>query len=121
MKELTFTSLRARLTALYFAAMAGLLVVLGVITYASISLYFQSTTDLALRYKMAIQQQYLGLALPSELQLANQEWTRQRGASPPIQQVHSDEEHSDDDAHHGRVSPHATVLRPVRRIQQSRR
>ncbi len=103
MKELTFTSLRARLTALYFAAMAGLLVVLGVITYASISLYFQSTTDLALRQKMATELQYLGVALPSDLQLANQEWTSRRGAPQPAPQTHSDDNHGSEDD--GRVKP----------------
>ena len=104
MKELTLAPLRVRLTALYFAAMAGLLFALGIITYVSITLYFQSTTDLALRQKVAIELQYLGLNLPSELQLANQEWTRHRGDQPPDSKLvlrqpstHSEDSHEGSD------------------------
>ncbi len=78
MTDPTLIRLRVRLTALYFAAMAGFLILLGGIAYASMSLYFQTTTDQALHFKMAREQLALGLPLSPDLQRANREYERQR-------------------------------------------
>lgn len=82
MTDPAFRKLRLRLTGLYFAAMVGFLVLIGSVSYGLINFYFQSSTDLALRYKMAYEHQLLGLPIPADLQSANQEWDRLRGQSP---------------------------------------
>ena len=89
MTNTMLSRLRLKLTALYFAATIGFLVLIGAITYGLISYYSQSTTDLVLRLKMAYEYQRIGLPVPLDLQLANQEWNRLRG--------HPHEEAEDED------------------------
>ena len=105
MTDPTLTRLRIRLTALYFAAMAGLLILLGGIAYASMNLYFQSATDQALHFKMAREQLALGLTLSPDLQQANLEYERQRGSAPGGKQVRPAGEFGDEVENHSQVAP----------------
>ncbi|HEX7973888.1 MAG TPA: hypothetical protein VF498_05730, partial [Anaerolineales bacterium] len=71
--------LRWQLTLLYLLATLGLVALLGAGSYTLLQHYFQSSTDLALQYRMATEFQQYNLPLPAELSLARQEWLRQNG------------------------------------------
>ncbi len=66
--------LRWQLSLLYLLAALGLAVLVGAGAYSLISRYFENTTDLALRYKMATQFEQYGVSLPAELAKAEQSW-----------------------------------------------
>lgn len=66
--------LRGHLTLLYLLAAAGLVTTMGLGAYFLIQNYFEATTDLALRYKMAQEFRLLRLPLPEELSRAEKEW-----------------------------------------------
>jgi signal transduction histidine kinase len=67
-------SLRWKLTLLYLASAFGLVVLLGAGSYAMLSYYFQQSTDLALKYKMATEFRVLGLPLSQDLAKSEQVW-----------------------------------------------
>jgi signal transduction histidine kinase len=101
-----FRGLRVRLTLLYLMAAMALISVVGAGAYLLVSSYFQNTTDLALKVRMAQELQLLGQPLPPELIVAAQEWIASRGvptataaAAPTLRSVSSDE--GEDDAHDG--------------------
>jgi signal transduction histidine kinase len=66
--------LRWQLTLLYLLAAMSLVTLVGGGAYWLILHYFQVTTDLALEYKMAGEFRNYGIALPSELAVAEQVW-----------------------------------------------
>jgi signal transduction histidine kinase len=72
-----FNGVRVRLTLLYLAAALALMLVMGGGAYAILRTYFQSTTDLALRHKMAHEFTLLGAPLPSSLADADRDWSIQ--------------------------------------------
>ncbi len=68
--------LRLRLTLTYAAAALAFIALIGGLSYGLLSFYFQTTTDLALRSRMAMEFVQLGQPLPEELHRANLEWLR---------------------------------------------
>jgi signal transduction histidine kinase len=95
-------SLRWKLTFLYLVIAIGLVGLVGLGTYILIDRYFQQTTDLALRYKMAIQFRTLGLDVPDELKSAEGIWRQNnnsvvRPTPVAVSQDESDDEHDDED------------------------
>ncbi len=97
MTDPTLARLRLRLTALYVAATAGFLVAAGAIAYGLIGFYFQSSTDLALRVRLAFEYRRLGLAAPADLASAGQEWAQQRGRVPEERASETDDHDDDSD------------------------
>ena len=75
--------LHLRLTFLYLAIAAAFAVLMMVGTRQLVARYFQNTTDLALRYRMAQQFVLLDLPLPSELEEAALTWSARRVAPSP--------------------------------------
>lgn len=75
-----FRGLRWRLTLISLLGALALLALIGVGTTWLQREYFASTTDLALRYRMAGEFRALGLEPPAELQQAEQSWQARRGA-----------------------------------------
>jgi signal transduction histidine kinase len=69
-----FKGLRLRLTATYIAAALGLVLLMGLGTYGLLRFYFQSDNDGALRYRVALEYDSLGIGLPPELQAAKESW-----------------------------------------------
>jgi signal transduction histidine kinase len=69
-----FSGLRLRLTLLYLLAALALVALVGGAAYLLVGSYFQATTDLALRYRMAQELRLLGAPLPDELAEAESAW-----------------------------------------------
>jgi signal transduction histidine kinase len=69
-----FKGLRLRLTATYIAAALGLVLLMGLGTYALLNFYFQSDNDAVLRYRVALEYESLGIEPSPELAAAKQEW-----------------------------------------------
>jgi hypothetical protein len=69
-----FKGLRLRLTATYIAAALGLVLLMGLGTYALLDFYFQSDNDAVLRYRVALEYESLGVQPPPELAAAKREW-----------------------------------------------
>jgi signal transduction histidine kinase len=93
------SSLRWKLTFLYLVIAIGLVGLVGIGTYILIDRYFQQTTDLALRYKMASQFRALRLKLPDELERAEKIWLQNNSqtirlspAAEPDKESHDDDE-----------------------------
>ncbi|HET9492644.1 MAG TPA: HAMP domain-containing sensor histidine kinase [Chloroflexia bacterium] len=74
--------LRLSLTLLYLMAALALIALVGIGTYLLVDRYFQSSTDLTLRYKMATQLSALGAPLTPELVEADRQWRASRGLVP---------------------------------------
>jgi hypothetical protein len=74
-----FKGLRLRLTATYIAAALGLVLLMGLGTYALLNFYFQSDNDAVLRYRVALEYESLGVEPPPELAAAKQEWQSRHG------------------------------------------
>ena len=70
-----FNGVRIQLTLLYLAAALALILVMGGGAYMILRAYFQSTTDLALRHKMAHEFTLLGAPLPPSLADADRDWS----------------------------------------------
>ena len=80
--------LRWQLTLLYMLAALGLVSLVGGGSYTLIRVYFNESTDLALRYKMATLFQLYNLPVPSELVSAQNTWLeRNAPASVGISQI----------------------------------
>jgi signal transduction histidine kinase len=69
-----FKGLRLRLTATYTLAALGLVLLAGLGTYGLLGYYFQSDNDAALRYRVALEYESLGVALPHDLEAAKANW-----------------------------------------------
>lgn len=115
-----FRGLRIRLTLLYIFAAMALIIAVGAGTYLLVSDYFQNTTDLALKVRMAQEMQLLGQPLPPELRAASQQWLASRGGptSTPAPastlrsvQVEAEDEHEHEDEE-GESSDEATETDP---------
>jgi signal transduction histidine kinase len=74
-----FNGLRLRLTATYIAAALGLVVLMGLGTYGLLHFYFQSDNDAALRYRVALEYESLGVDLPLDLEAAKKNWQSRHG------------------------------------------
>jgi signal transduction histidine kinase len=68
--------LRWQLSALYVLAATSLVLLIGAGAYGMLSYYFKSSTDLALRYKVAQEYIKLGRPIPEDLQAADQAWQK---------------------------------------------
>jgi signal transduction histidine kinase len=77
-----FGHVRFQLTLLYTLAALALIVVMGAGAYRLLSNYFQTSTDLALEYRMAQEFRRAGVALTSELLAAERDWQRRQGIVP---------------------------------------
>ena len=91
-------NLRFKLTLLYLAVAFLLVSLLGGTTYGVLYFYFQNSTDLALRTKMASVFNSLGVALPLALSQAEQEWSEKaRDSLIPfkLEEKEYDEEEND--------------------------
>ncbi len=69
-----FKGLRLGLTVTYAAAALGLVLLMGLGTYGLLRYYFQSDNDAALRYRVALEYESLGLELPRDLAAARENW-----------------------------------------------
>jgi signal transduction histidine kinase len=69
-----FKGLRLRLTATYTLAALGLVLLAGIGTYGLLGYYFQSDNDAALRYRVALEYESLGVSLPRDLAVAKANW-----------------------------------------------
>jgi signal transduction histidine kinase len=101
-----FDGVRVRLTLLYLAAALALILVMGGGAFVILRAYFQSTTDLALRHKMAHEFTLLGARLPPSLADADRDWSILRADnvledSPGLPRESGDAEADEDDAKHG--------------------
>jgi signal transduction histidine kinase len=101
-------SLRWKLTFLYLLIAIGLVGLVGIGTYVLIDRYFQQTTDLALRYKMASQFRLLGLKLPAELAQSETTWLQNNNRTiRPNPTVAVKKDSGDDDDHDdGQIESH---------------
>ena len=88
-------NLRIKLSLLYLAVAFLLVSLLGGTTYGVLYFYFQNSTDLALRTKMATVFNSLGVALPSDLSQAEHEWSEK--AKHSIIPFNLDEEESEEE------------------------
>lgn len=86
--------LRWQLSALYVLAATVLVLLIGAGAYGMLSYYFKSSTDLALRYKVAQEYIKLGRPIPEDLQSADQAW---QNKSTPAQITLSPSSHEEDE------------------------
>ena len=75
--------LRWQLSSLYTLAALTLIVLIGGGAYWLLAYYFQSSTDLALRYKVALEYNRLGVSKPFELEQAGEDWLASRNRTTP--------------------------------------
>jgi signal transduction histidine kinase len=76
-----FKGLRLRLTATYTLAALGLVLLAGMGTYGLLGYYFQSDNDAALRYRVALEYDSLGVPLPPDLAAAKANWVSRHGST----------------------------------------
>ncbi|TFH35030.1 MAG: histidine kinase [Anaerolineales bacterium] len=104
-----FRALRLRLTFLYLLVAIAFTGLMTLGTQRLVTRYFQNSTDLALRYRMAQEFILLGLPLPPELSAAAETWGEQRGSTPTVQRVQQppviiregESEHEEESDEHG--------------------
>jgi signal transduction histidine kinase len=84
--------LRWQLSALYVLAATALVLLIGAGAYGMLSYYFKSSTDLALRYKVAQEYIKLGQPIPGDLQAADRAWQKK---STPAQITFSPSSHDE--------------------------
>jgi signal transduction histidine kinase len=89
-------NLRWQLSALYVLAAVALVLLVGGGAYGLISYYFQSSTDLALQYKVALEFARVGQPIPADLQAVDRAWQTSRAiptvTRPPLE---SDDDHEE--------------------------
>jgi signal transduction histidine kinase len=73
-----FRNLHIRLTLIYSISVFILVILIGGCTYALLGYYFQSNTDLAIQYRMAIEFTSQGIPLPIELATVERNWDRNK-------------------------------------------
>jgi signal transduction histidine kinase len=86
-------------------AALALIALVGVGTYLLVDRYFQSSTDLTLRYKMATQLSALGAPLTPELVEADGQWRASRGLVPsftPTARPREDSNEESEESHESR-------------------
>jgi signal transduction histidine kinase len=103
-----FSGLRLRLTLLYLLTALAFVALVGGGAYQLVESYFQTTTDLALKHKMAEELRLRGLSVPAELAEAEQAWfanhqqTLTAPAAPtrrPGREDHDSDDHESHDDH----------------------
>ena len=87
-------SLRWQLSILYVLAAAALVTLIGGGSFGLLAYYFQSSTDLALQYKVALEFARVGQPIPADLQAVDQAWQTNRAAPLP---THTPTRSDDDD------------------------
>jgi signal transduction histidine kinase len=103
-----FRDLRLHLTGLYLVAALALMLLVGGGAYTLLRYYFQSSTDLALQYRMAQELRQRGLPIPAELLAADQSWAQQhrpqvaRPATRTEDEEEPEEHEEDDEDEHDR-------------------
>ncbi len=90
-----FKGLRWRLTLLYLFAALALIALIAFGVYTLLDRYLQSTTDLALQYKMAQQLRSIGAALSPELARADATWNADHHRDAPVPPPPSNEGESE--------------------------
>ncbi len=76
-----FRGLHLRLTLTYIAAALGLVLLMGLGTLRLLRFYFQADNDAALRYRVALEYESLGIEPSPELEAAKEEWESRHGAT----------------------------------------
>jgi len=76
-----FSRVRLRLTLVYLVAALALVVAVAASAYGLLGHYLASTTDLALRYRMALEFRALGVQPPADLAAAERAWFDARAAA----------------------------------------
>ncbi len=104
-----FRPLRLRLTVLYLCIALLLVAATGGSTYVLLRSYFATTTDLALRYRMAQEFRRLGMALPPELAEADAAW-QGRSSIIPVTTGRKEEEDDDDNHAEGTYDPELLAI-----------
>jgi len=79
-----FSRVRLRLTLVYLVAALALVVAVAGSAYGLLEHYFASTTDLALRYRMALELRALGLQPPADLAAAERAWFDSAATAGPL-------------------------------------
>ena len=94
-------NLRWHLSMLYVLAAAALILLIGGGAYGLLSYYFESSTDLALQYKVALEYAKVGQPVPADLQAVDQAWqtshTIPTGTPPPLKSGDSEESGDDNE------------------------
>ncbi|MDZ4718075.1 MAG: ATP-binding protein [Roseiflexaceae bacterium] len=106
-----FDGLRLRLTSVYMLAVLALVIGVGGGAYALMTYYFDTSTDLALRYRAAIELRQRGADIPPDLLVAEREYAASSGkplATPrPQTTVEGDDDsgaaHTSNDHREGEV------------------
>src|SRR5512145_2728890 len=92
--------LRWQFSLIYLLAAIALMALIGGGAYRLLDYYFQSSTDLALRYRVALEFEKLGVTPPAELQAASLEWQASRNqiapTSTPTKAAHDENEEEDE-------------------------
>jgi signal transduction histidine kinase len=94
-------NLRWQLSILYVLAAAALVSLIGAGTYGLLSYYFQSSTDLALQYKVALEFTRVGQPIPADLQAVDQAWQTSRTSPLPTQPPQKSEDDEEKENHEG--------------------
>jgi len=90
-------NLRWQLSILYVLAAAALITLIGGGAYGLLSYYFQSSTDLALQYKVALEFARVRQPIPADLQAVDQAWQTSRTSPlPTASSIKSEDGESDD-------------------------
>jgi len=76
-------NLRWQLSVLYVLAATALITLIGGGAYGLLSYYFESSTDLALQYKVALEYARVGQPVPLDLQAVDQAWQTSRTSPVP--------------------------------------
>ena len=79
-----FSRVRLRLTLVYLVAALALVAAVAGSAYGLLGHYFASTTDLALRYRMALELRALGLPPPADLAPAERAWLDSAAPAGPL-------------------------------------
>ena len=96
-------NLRWHLSGLYVLAAAALVTLIGGGAYGLLSYYFQSSTDLALQYKVALEYARVGQPVPPDLQAVDQAWQTSRALptlTPPPVKSEDDHDESHEESEH---------------------
>lgn len=89
--------LRWQLSLLYVLAAAVLIVLIGGGAYGLLSYYFQSSTDLVLQYKVALEFARQGQSVPADLQPADEAWQTRHKLTPAPRATEPLEDESEDE------------------------
>ncbi len=108
-------NLRLRLTILYFFGAMFFIALLGGGSYYLLNRYFQTTTDLALKYRLVQELRDFGLPVPAELGSERFYWSQANGmSSSGDEEPGEDHPGEDDEAFAGELAPiFITIVDPT--------